>query len=215
MESKRHLFVGPRDLSPALTYLSTACAMSSIGLSMYDYPKAAAAVLVASGILDSFDGRFASRFDRDDLGRTFGMEIDSISDMAAFGVAPAILVLSVSRMTGLPPMTILAMILACAYALAAACRLAWFGALSHAGKSHGGEFRGVPVTYSALVMPLLYAMCVMTGATELMTGGVLAVCEGILAFLFVWDVPVPRPPVGVLVGLSAIGIASAGVLVLG
>lgn len=215
MGSKRHLFVGPRDLSPALTYLSTACAMSSIGLSMCGCPRAAAAILVASGILDSFDGRFASCFDRDTLGRTFGMEVDSISDMAAFGVAPAVVIISVSRATLRPPLTILAIVLACAYALAAVCRLAWFGALAHTGKSHGNEFRGVPVTYSALVIPLLYAVCVMTGMSEPMTAGTLCIFEGILAFLFVWDIPVPRPPVGVLVGLSAIGIASACVLALG
>ena len=51
------------------------------------YKEAAVAILLAM-ILDGLDGRLARRFE---VTSDFGKELDSLSDLVSFGVAPALL----------------------------------------------------------------------------------------------------------------------------
>ena len=72
-----------------LTVLALCSGMTGIYFAMQERFEWAVLSLVLAGIFDGLDGRMA-RF----LGGTskFGAELDSLSDFAAFGVAPAILV---------------------------------------------------------------------------------------------------------------------------
>lgn len=72
-----------------LTVLALCSGMTAIRFAMLDRYEMAVAFVVIAGIFDGLDGRMA-RY----LGGTskFGAEFDSLSDFAAFGVAPAIVV---------------------------------------------------------------------------------------------------------------------------
>jgi len=72
-----------------LTVLALCSGMTAIRFAMLDQFEWAVICVVIAGIFDGLDGRMA-RF----LGGTskFGAELDSLSDFAAFGVAPAVLV---------------------------------------------------------------------------------------------------------------------------
>jgi CDP-diacylglycerol---serine O-phosphatidyltransferase len=72
-----------------LTVLALCSGMTSIRFATLDQFEWAVICIVIAGIFDGLDGRMA-RF----LGGTskFGAELDSLSDFAAFGVAPAVLV---------------------------------------------------------------------------------------------------------------------------
>lgn len=72
-----------------LTVLALCSGMTSISFAMVDRFEWAVICIVLAGIFDGLDGRMARL-----LGGTskFGAELDSLSDFAAFGVAPAVLV---------------------------------------------------------------------------------------------------------------------------
>lgn len=77
-------------VSNALTYASLFSAIAAIACATRSSAGGAAACLAAAVIADTFDGRFARRFDRDEARRAFGAELDSLSDAISFGMAPAI-----------------------------------------------------------------------------------------------------------------------------
>ncbi|MCC7048932.1 MAG: phosphatidylcholine/phosphatidylserine synthase [Alphaproteobacteria bacterium] len=72
-----------------LTVLALCSGMTAIRFAMLDRFEWAVICIVLAGIFDGLDGRMARL-----LGGTskFGAELDSLSDFAAFGVAPAVLV---------------------------------------------------------------------------------------------------------------------------
>ena len=209
---RKPLIIGPKGPSPIVTYVSTCCAVMSVMASAMGNFRVAIALLVASGVLDSFDGRFASMFERDGDAREFGRWIDSLSDVVAFGIAPATLAMSVSLVAVTPAVVALSSVTSCLYVVATVHRLAWHGAISGDGEGPGNGFRGVPVTYASLAFLGTVLACTLLGAPRMVTSVALAVCEAIMAFLFVWDVPVPRLGTKGLMALSIIGVALAVVL---
>ena len=59
-------------------------------------PAAAGGWLALAALLDTFDGRFARCFDRSPRQGRMGRELDNLVDACAFGVAPVVVVESVS-----------------------------------------------------------------------------------------------------------------------
>jgi len=101
------------------------------------------------------------------------------------------------------------------YALAGLIRLAYFNATTMADAADGDEggrvthYRGVPVTYAALIIPVtvLATSALPIGAREWVIGGVIAA----LAVLFVLNVPVRKPggAMYAVFGALAIGVLAA------
>jgi CDP-diacylglycerol--serine O-phosphatidyltransferase len=106
------------------------------------YTEAAYAIFGAM-IMDGMDGRIARRLKATS---DFGKELDSLSDLVSFGVAPALLAYSVQlhdwSYIGLP--------IAIIFALCGAYRLARFNVLMI--KTH---FIGVPITFCGPFLTLL------------------------------------------------------------
>ena len=73
-----------------ITLLSLCCGLSSIRFSIVSEWKTAVLLIIFSGILDFFDGWFAKKLRGE--GSTFGAELDSLSDVISFGVAPGLLI---------------------------------------------------------------------------------------------------------------------------
>lgn len=107
----------------------------------------AAAMIVLSVLMDSLDGKVARRLS---VSSDFGKELDSLSDLVSFGVAPAILTYQAIlypqpdyvRYTGLG--------IAAVFALCGAVRLARFNMLNITT-----YFVGVPITFAGGFMALL------------------------------------------------------------
>ena len=74
----------------AITLLSLSCGLSSIRFSIINDWQTAILLIIFAGILDFFDGWFAKKLRGE--GSSFGAELDSLSDVISFGVAPGVLI---------------------------------------------------------------------------------------------------------------------------
>ncbi|EGW38124.1 CDP-diacylglycerol--serine O-phosphatidyltransferase [Desulfosporosinus sp. OT] len=139
----------------------------------------AAAMILLSVLMDSLDGKVARRLS---VSSDFGKELDSLSDLVSFGVAPAILTyqailqphqLSYVRYIGLG--------IAIIFALCGAVRLARFNMLNITT-----HFVGVPITFAGGFMALLMFL------RNMMPWYIYPASMVILAFLMVSTFKVPK-----------------------
>ena len=169
--------IGVYDYTVILTYLSllSGCTGMIISMTGIGHPYYGMFFLLFSGLCDAFDGKVArTKKDRSEFEQTFGMQIDSLSDLIAFGVLPASVGVALlrsspkysdvpfriadgERMHWYPVVLIVVAVL---YVLAAMIRLAYFNATEDERKADrealGKEyFTGLPVTAAALVFPLV------------------------------------------------------------
>ena len=71
-----------------LTYVSLLCGVAAIAGANGGKAPVAGFLIAAAVIADTFDGRFARRFGNDPRRRALGVELDSLADAIAFGIAP-------------------------------------------------------------------------------------------------------------------------------
>lgn len=139
----------------------------------------AAAMILLSVLMDSLDGKVARRLS---VSSDFGKELDSLSDLVSFGVAPAILTYQAIL---LPHQTELlkyfGLGIAVVFALCGAIRLARFNMLNITT-----YFVGVPITFAGGFMALLIFLRAM------LPWYIYPVSMVILAFLMVSTFKVPK-----------------------
>lgn len=97
-----------------------------------------------AALLDRFDGMAARYFHSESL---FGKELDSLSDIVSFGIAPALLI----YMTDLSSMLWVGIAATVFYIAAGAIRLARYNV-----KEFDGSFYGVPITAAGVLLTLSY-----------------------------------------------------------
>lgn len=207
-----------------LTYLSLVSAGLGITISLMGagHPFLGTFFLLFCGLCDAFDGEVARRKkDRTEDEIRFGVQIDSLSDLVAFGVLPAIIgeamiwqnpefSMAPRLHTGDPLdiiVPILAMLVMMLYVLMAMIRLAYFNVMEEKRqKEEGGKrkaYTGLPVTSAALIFPFVMLLQFMTplDMTVVYYGVMLLV-----GYLFVSKIEVKKPGVkGVLI-LCLIGV---------
>lgn len=138
------------------------------------YSSAAIFILIAV-LMDSLDGRIARKLDNCSQ---FGKELDSLSDLVSFGVAPALLVYS-QVLT--PYVYSLGLIVAILYIVCGAFRLARFNVLNISD-----SFMGIPITLAGAIVAVLSFF-----STSMSTTLVLATLL-FLAIMMVSSVKVPK-----------------------
>lgn len=113
----------------------------------------AAKFMLIAVIFDSIDGWVARRTKRvDRFG--FGKNIDSLSDVISFGVAPGMLLYAASASYVIPYINILVALL---LVLCGILRLSRFNVLSDSGACLGGDkFIGLPIPTTALILGSFY-----------------------------------------------------------
>ena len=109
-----------------LTYMSLISSVVGITFAFQDNIFGAVMCLMISGFCDMFDGKVAKTMKRTEEEKKFGIQIDSLSDLVAFGVLPAIIGYNVglNEWWGVAIMSI--------FILAALIRLAYFNVLEEA-----------------------------------------------------------------------------------
>ncbi len=168
-----------------ITLFGLGAAMLACGAALRGEWEVALALLVVSGVADLFDGWVARRTALTDDERRFGVQIDTVTDMAAFGVTPAIIVISVAA-------DWILLAAAVTYAVCAAHRLAFFN-LKTATISTGAitTYWGLPVTYAALVFPVAFIPIAELQGTAYAVAVTLLTLA--LAASFVLRIRIPKP----------------------
>ena len=165
--------IGFYNYTMLLTYLSLMSAGLGIVVSLSGggHPYIGVFFLMISGLCDAFDGKVSrTKPDRSEMEQKFGIQVDSLSDLVAFGVLPACIGEAMLRCS--PVMTALfaegslltvrlvrglAFAVLILYMLAALIRLAYFNVTEEERqKTEGGArkyYTGLPVTSAALIFP--------------------------------------------------------------
>lgn len=160
--------IGFYNYTVVLTYLSLVSGVvgTMISLSDMGHPFYGAFFLLFSGLCDAFDGKVArTKPHRTDIEKKFGIQIDSLSDLVAFGVLPASIGAAMFRRLSLEndgfpkSYTVLIFAVIAFYVLTAMIRLAYFNVLEEERQSSEAGDRksyiGLPVTSASLVFPLI------------------------------------------------------------
>lgn len=105
--------------------------------------------MIISGICDAFDGTLARKGTYTKSQQTYGVQLDSLSDVICFGVFPALITTYMSP-------SLIVKIISTFYMLCGVIRLAYFNTLSITGEGKKGKFIGVPITTVSIVYPLVF-----------------------------------------------------------
>jgi len=143
-----------------LTYVGFVCGSLGLYFSAHATPEnngtgAAIIMLLLAGFCDMFDGKVAkTKKDRTPQECRFGIQIDSLSDMVCFGLLPPMIAYS-AGMTSAYHIAIFV-----CFSLAALIRLAYFNVTEEDRQAVTTErrklYEGLPVTSTALLIPLLF-----------------------------------------------------------
>ena len=117
------------------------CGIVSMLLAIDGLFDLSALLILLAVVFDVLDGKIAALLHQKNL---FGKQIDSMSDLVSFGVAPALLFYSLDS-PGLFGITVALFFIACGM-----LRLARYNI------SEGTGFEGVPITVNGILFPLLF-----------------------------------------------------------
>ncbi|MEM7792882.1 MAG: CDP-alcohol phosphatidyltransferase family protein [Cyanobacteria bacterium P01_C01_bin.118] len=190
------------DLANGLTLMGLMLDFLCVILAINEIYYLAIICLIGVGLIDLFDGLVARKIKRNQLQASAGKQLDSLIDLCSFGFTPAIFAYCYG---GQDPLSIVVLIL---YISANALRLAYF---NNAGLTATGDqeyFTGLPVTYAALFIPLIFTFSLILPKDQ--TSLILIITYLLLALAMVINFKMPKLK-GIWYGVFTLGaIALAG-----
>ncbi len=224
--------IGFYNYTEILTYLSALSAGVGIIVSLQGngHPYMGVFFLLFCGLCDAFDGKVARmKKDRSARERKFGIQIDSLSDLVAFGVLPACIGDALIRVCptideiprvshddfAFPLVVILFAIMMC-YILAALIRLAYFNVIEEERQNVESGVRkyfvGLPVTSAALVFPTVLLMQYLIPADLTLLYFAAMV---VMLVLFLAKIKVPKPGTRGMMVLVVFGLIEFIIFIVG
>ena len=189
----KKIFLGVYHPSVLLTYLGL-----SISLYGVFFSKSLAfslILLILAGLCDTFDGMVANAFQRNDLEKAFGVQIDSLSDLISFGVFPVQIYLQYFAKFG-----VVSFLFSVLYLLSVVTRLAYFNVSDGEKKDY---FTGLAVTYASFFIPLYGLLSVYFSIEKILPGEIL---YALLAFFFVFNFKMKKPSLKIRIGLLFLAV---------
>ena len=185
-----------------LTYIGMLSSVVGIGFAGSGNITAAVICLMFSGLCDMFDGIVArTKKDRTDEERRYGIQLDSLSDVVCFGVLPVAIGYSIGA-DAWWQVAIMAL-----FALAGLIRLAYYNVTEETRQQQTTEKRkhylGVPITTSALTVPLLFCFRGLLGGYFALAYTLLLLVNG--AF-FITPIQVKKPSKTGLAVMLVLGV---------
>ena len=182
-----------------LTYLSVISAVLGIHFALDGKIRYALICLMISGVCDMLDGRVARLKKRTDKEKYYGIQIDSLADIISFGISPVVIGYAVgaynlARNYGSFGILINNVIISM-YLLAALVRLAYFNVIEMdliSKNEKSKYYEGLPVTSVALIIPIIYSICVYFHISLSAVYNILLI---ILSVAFVLKIKIPKPGV--------------------
>ena len=179
------IVLGRLDVATCLTMATIALSVLAVVFTARGSLAVGVICFMYAGLCDLFDGFVARRGRRTKEQAVFGLQIDSMADMAAFGVAPVLIALHLGLTS---PTEVAALIF---YVCCAAMRLAFFNLHGTTPDGNQRFYTGLPVTYSALFFPILLLF-----ATTVNEPPILWLIQSYfwaLGALFILRIPVLKP----------------------
>ncbi len=225
--------IGVYDYTVVLTYMSMLSGVLGILVCLHSngHPYMGVFFLLFCGLCDAFDGKVARhKKDRTEFEKSFGIQIDSFSDLVAFGVLPGCIGFAMLRtsdryvetpivdMDGdkrliLYPILLVTIILL--YALAALIRLAYYNVTEEErSKVEGGVrkyYLGLPVTNAALIFPTIMLI---QFSTKVDITPVYFAVMAVTAFLFLSRIKVPKFGLKGILIMTGIGVVEGVILII-
>lgn len=203
--------LGIYDYTVILTYISTVIAFCGIGIAAAGNLQGALFCLLLSGVCDMFDGKIAhTKKNRSLKERRFGIQIDSLSDLIAFGALPAFIVLKSANMH------VVAIVICSLYLLGALIRLAWFNVDEEERQESDAKERktlsGLPVTTAALFHPTFWGLSELFGGP---TGWISCGVAAVMAIAFITPFHMSKPGWTGKIAMILFGALELVVIILG
>ncbi|MCR5706445.1 MAG: CDP-alcohol phosphatidyltransferase family protein [Acholeplasmatales bacterium] len=198
-----------------LTYISTLLAVLGVSLCIINPGHSAdyaVLCLLVCGGLDMFDGKVArTKKDRTEFEKDNGIQIDSLSDLLAFGILPAAIALRLFLDSSIKEHSIAFAIVVVAllfYVLFGLVRLGYFNALEHERSKTDDSvlkfYTGMPITMAAFFMPIAY-LFKFTNMSSLAFAWLYFAVLVILGLLFVLKIKVPKAGKKMIIAFSVFG----------
>ncbi|MEY8369104.1 CDP-alcohol phosphatidyltransferase family protein [Anaerovoracaceae bacterium 42-11] len=149
--------IGFYNYTVILTYMSLLSAMIGMTFATTGHYKMAVFCLALSGFFDMFDGKVARRkLDRTDDEKLFGIQLDSLCDVVAFGAFPGLLCYCLGVRGSLGMLAI------GFYCICGVIRLAFFNVIEtnnfFSEEEHEKVYHGLPITSIAVILPLVFLL---------------------------------------------------------
>lgn len=172
------------DLANIITVFGLLLAYIAVFMVLQGFLHGGFALLVVAGLCDLYDGVIARRLNRNELEHTFGKHLDSLADACSFVFAPTIMLYGIG-LNGTMETILLATFL-----VAGIWRLAFYNTTGLETINHAAYFTGLPVTYSALVLPAIALFLALDGEWAQFA---LILAVTLLAVLMVSPLKIPKP----------------------
>ena len=180
------MFIGKYNKSVIVTYIGVVFSILGIYNAINYNIRFGMMFLIFAGICDLFDGKYARLYKRTNEEKAFGVQIDSLADMINFVAAPIVLALSLG-LNNWYHLGIYSF-----YALSGITRLGYFNI--QAGSESDSTimfYKGLPVTYSALIFPVLWMFSFWMQAN--IFNILYALTIFVVAVLFIIDIRIKKP----------------------
>ncbi|MBO5879791.1 MAG: CDP-alcohol phosphatidyltransferase family protein [Clostridia bacterium] len=214
--------IGYYNYTMFLTYLSLASAGLGIVISLSGsgYPYIGMCFLLVCGLCDSFDGMVArTKKNRSQRECKFGIQVDSLCDIVAFGVLPVCIGAALMRTSetlqkiqsgGGKVFTVFLFAIMTAYTLAALIRLAYFNVTEEERQSQEDGARkfytGLPVTSAAIIFPtILLINYLFLKVKSVDLAPIYFVIMGVAALAFVLKFQLKKPGLKAVLAIISIG----------
>ena len=206
--------IGFYNYTVILTYVSLLISSVGIGFAVTGDPFTALFCLMASGVCDMFDGMIArTRKKSTDEEKRFGIQLDSLCDIICFGALPAAVGIALAEGQS----TLLQAVswgFGALFILGALIRLAYFNVTEETRQATEGgrrtHYMGVPVTTSAMIFPLVFALSLLLPAP--LSLWIYPAFILITALAFITPVKIPKSHGKGLVVMGLIGLAEAALM---
>lgn len=184
---KNKMFIGCYNKSVILTYIGVAVAIFPFSIKNI---KVSIICLIIAGLCDLFDGPIARKCkNRTDTEKAFGIQIDSLADVCISLILPSYILISLNIKYN--QINIWVTYLVCIiYILAGITRLGYFNIITKIDEPTK-VYKGLPVTYAALVIPVTYLFLAGAYIDAIVIG--LVVAYLILALAFVLNIEYKKP----------------------
>ncbi|SUY46728.1 CDP-diacylglycerol--serine O-phosphatidyltransferase [Clostridium putrefaciens] len=156
-----------------LTLSNLGCGVMSLLMTLDGNYILASLFIILAGLADRYDGIVARALN---VSSEIGKELDSLSDLISFGVAPALLIFNLYSFKSIGFLGYMVLL---AFPIAGAYRLARYNI-----SDFDGVFKGIPITFAGI----LIALFVLVTKARFMNPSIIVILAAILSYLMVSNI---------------------------